>query len=57
MTQIWLQKAPGQDLAQNGLFPMVLEVELNSQLERSKLLKSGSEKPRARIWPRFDLNL
>ena len=47
-----LAKAPGQDLAQNGPFPMVLEVNFNSQLEGSRLPKSGSKRLLARIWPK-----
>ena len=50
MTQIWLQKAPSQDLAQKGPFPMVLEVNFNSQLEACGNLWEAFGKPLGSFW-------
>ena len=50
IAKIWLQKAPGQDLAQNGRFTIVLEGAFNCGLEARKLPKSGSKRFPARIW-------
>ena len=52
IAKIWPQKAPGQDLAENGRFPIVLEGAFNCGLEARKLPKSGSKRLPARIWPK-----
>ena len=52
IAKIWLQKAPGQDLAENGPFPMLPEVNFNSRPDGAKWPKSCSKRLLARIWPK-----
>ena len=52
IAKIWPQKAPGQDLAENGRFPIVLEGAFNCGLEARKLPKSGSKRSRPGFGPK-----
>ena len=51
MAEICFQKAPGQDLAQNGRFPMVPEGDFNCRPKALKLQKFASKRLLARILP------
>ena len=56
--QIQVQKAPGQDLAQNGNFQFFLCQRFNNQLGPAHMPKSSSKTLRqARIWPKVPVSI
>ena len=50
MAEMCFQKAPGQDLAKNGRFPMIPDEKFNSRPRAAKWQRVASKRLPARIW-------